>query len=282
MNIHCPINNKISKNFSNKHYLIEPKDEIIFLKKHPSEKELKNFYNSEYKKGVYSEYVKNFIIKKETAIKRIGLFSSIKKNGLLLDVGCSSGLFIETALEYGFDAYGVEISTEAVRKSNKRIKKRISNCNAENFIKETKQKFDVITAFDLIEHTTDPILFIKNLKSLLKKNGILVITTPDTSHFLRKFMGRYWPMLQPYQHLYLFSKYNFSKVLTSAGFSQTVKGPFKKTITIDYIFNQLAQTNRIIFYLYKFISKLIPPFIKNKFFSVNIGEFYSISQISKD
>ena len=281
MKTFCPINKKKSKNYSNKAYLFEPTDEIIYLKKIPSEAELKSFYNSEYKKGVYLDYVKNVVIKKETALQRIALFSSQKKNGVLLDVGCSSGLFVEVALGEGYDSYGVEISKEAVKKANKKISSRIMNHNAEKLIKETNKKFDIITAFDLIEHTSDPLLFISNLKSLLKKDGILVITTPDTNHFLRKIMGRFWPMLQPFQHLFLFSSKNFTKVLSDAGYKQISVGPFKKVITIDYLFNQLSQTNSFIYYLYRFFSILLPKFITNKFISVNIGEFYSISKASR-
>ncbi len=50
--------------------------------------------------------------------------------------------------------------------------------NAETF--ELKEKFDVIFAGELIEHLSNPGLFLQQSKKHLKKNGLLVITTPNT------------------------------------------------------------------------------------------------------
>lgn len=43
------------------------------------------------------------------------------------------------------------------------------------------KKFDTIIAGEIIEHVKDPINFLTNCYSLLKDNGVLVLTTPNAS-----------------------------------------------------------------------------------------------------
>lgn len=45
-----------------------------------------------------------------------------------------------------------------------------------------KDKFDLIFCIHLIEHITDPHEFLKNIKSILKKNGFLFLITPNTNN----------------------------------------------------------------------------------------------------
>ena len=268
---------KLYKTVDKKKYYIS-EGNIIFLDPHPTDHELKNFYNIEYKQGAYLHYTENPLIKEFTALSRINLFKNIINKGLLLDVGCSSGGFIESALKNGYDAYGLEMSSEAKKKAKQCIKKRITLGDAEILTKKIREKFDVITAFDVVEHTKDPVNFIQNLSKLLKKNGILVFTTPDTDHYLRYLMGKYWPMLQPCQHLYLFNKNNFNKIIRNCNLEIIDTNTFNKSISIDYIFNQLSQTNKFIHKTYKLFSFLFPDKFKNKIFRVNIGEFYTVAK----
>lgn len=268
---------KLYKSIDKKKYFIS-EDNIIFLDPHPTDTELKNFYNEEYKRGAYRHYAENHLIKEFTALSRINLFKNIINKGLLLDVGCSSGGFIESALSKGYEAYGLEMSSEAIKKAKQSIKKRITLGDAEKLTEKISEKFDVITAFDVVEHTKDPVNFIQNLSNLLKKNGIVVFTTPDTNHYLRYLMGKHWPMLQPCQHLYLFNRKNFNKIISDCNLKVIDTNAFKKSISIDYIFHQLIQTNKLLYRAYKTFSFIIPDKLKNKIFGVNIGEFYTIAK----
>ena len=88
----------------------------------------------------------------------------IKKRGKLLDVGCSTGIFLEVAKEKGWDVYGVELSNwgyEKARKiTNKVYNKTLDKCNFKD------EFFDVVTMWDLVEHLTNPN---KELKEVVQK-----------------------------------------------------------------------------------------------------------------
>ena len=61
------------------------------------------------------------------------------------------------------------------------------------------EKFDVITAIEVIEHVENPSKALKEVHRVLKKGGIFVMTTPNTNLFFRTFwwawertFGREW------------------------------------------------------------------------------------------
>ncbi len=45
------------------------------------------------------------------------------------------------------------------------------------------EKHDFITAMEVIEHVNEPLIFLKELNSLLKKNGILFLSTINRNNF---------------------------------------------------------------------------------------------------
>jgi SAM-dependent methyltransferase len=56
-----------------------------------------------------------------------------------------------------------------------------------------KLKFDVITAFDVIEHVEEPVRFLGILADKLKPGGDIIISTGNTSAKAWRFLGsRYW------------------------------------------------------------------------------------------
>lgn len=101
------------------------------------------------------------------------------KNFKVLDIGCSSGIFLKDLEKSGFDVnnlYGVDISDEA-----------IANCKANGipnaFVMDGQNitlniQFDIIIASDCLEHLKDDTAAIKNWKSLLKDNGKMYVFVP--------------------------------------------------------------------------------------------------------
>lgn len=71
---------------------------------------------------------------------------------------------------------GIDYLQDAVNELNKRGYNIICQ-NAENI--KLKQKFDVIFAGEIIEHVNNQGLFLESLKSVVKDDGIIIITTPN-------------------------------------------------------------------------------------------------------
>src|SRR5258708_32368157 len=93
------------------------------------------------------------------------------------------------------------------------VRGRIVNGDVNVLLSQSERRYDVVTAFDILEHTYAPVRFMQEIKQILAPGGLLVLTTPDTGHFLRFLMGKRWPMLQPMQHTVLFSRKRITEVL---------------------------------------------------------------------
>ncbi len=79
-----------------------------------------------------------------------------------LDFGAGKGVFLEVA---GKNCYGVDIAGN----TNERIKKSIDELDS--------LEFDFITLWGVLEHLTDPISAIRNLSHVLRKGGVIALTT---------------------------------------------------------------------------------------------------------
>ena len=108
----------------------------------------------------------------------------------ILDVGCGFGLLSkELKKTYPkLDLYGIEHAKEASQSSHKILK--LLQCNIENMAliksKLKTQKFDVIIFSDVLEHLYDPVGIIKSYQSLLKQDGIIVVTVPNIANIFSR------------------------------------------------------------------------------------------------
>jgi len=116
------------------------------------------------------EYIKDNIIKK---------FQTIE-NKKILDIGCGGGLLCEPMARMGGIVTGVDASEENINIAKMHAQKQNLNINyTANNIENLpiNQKYDVITAMEIIEHVDNIPLFLESCCNLLNDNGILFIST---------------------------------------------------------------------------------------------------------
>lgn len=101
----------------------------------------------------------------------------LKEKGSLLDIGCAYGYFLKYASKH-FKVKGIDISKHAIKIAKKEIGK--ENALLHDVMEKLpfKKKFDLITAFDVIEHLPNQEKALKNIKNVLKKDGYLLIEMP--------------------------------------------------------------------------------------------------------
>ncbi len=108
------------------------------------------------------------------------LLREIADRGRLLDVGCSSGLFVHVARLAGFDALGVDIQPEVVAQGRELFDvPLVVGRICTGF--QPKASFDVITMWDVLEHVPDPIADLAACRHLLRPNGVLLVKSPNNA-----------------------------------------------------------------------------------------------------
>ncbi len=108
----------------------------------------------------------------------------------LLDVGCANGFFVYYAHQMGFSAYGIDASQSAISWGEKKfgLKGYLACCaSLEDLPKNFPQKFQIITAFEVLEHLENPLDFVKSVSDRLESGGIFIFSTPN-----RETLGRVW------------------------------------------------------------------------------------------
>ena len=153
--------------------------------------------------------------------------------GRLLDVGAATGYFLERAKQAGWEVAGVEISEYASSKAREKGLKVINGTLKD--LKDSKNSFDAMTFLDSIEHLPNARADLLIARKLLKKDGIIVINTPDAGSLLAKILGRRWQHLVPPEHLAIFNQKNLAKLLKECGFKVLFVDKIGKKFTLQYI-----------------------------------------------
>jgi SAM-dependent methyltransferase len=143
----------------------------------------------------------------------------MSKTGTILDVGSGYGFFLQAMLDKGFkNVVGLEVSEEKRKISKKITKAKVLNINLLEEKNSLLEKFDCITLFHVLEHIRDPICFLKNIKTKLKDEGLLVIEVPNYEDMLlstsKEYRNFYWQVA----HLSYFNEGVLRKIIDKSGF----------------------------------------------------------------
>ncbi len=148
----------------------------------------------------------NYFLKK-FGIDRIRFIKNFKKQGDLLDFGCGTGEFVNFAKKY-FNVAAFDFSSKLTKFVENTYKvKTYSKLNKIN------KKFDVITLYDVLEHVENPLKLLNTLKSLLKKNGLIVVYSPNKNSLSFDILGSKSNLCTAPFHLTYFNNETISKYL---------------------------------------------------------------------
>jgi len=192
---------------------------LIFVSNPPNSSLLQNeYYNKDYYQGkVYKNYLGEACSRIRDFKKRIKAINKLYPcKGKLLDVGCALDFFLQAAKEEGWNVYGMELSKEASLQAQEKGFKVIQG----DFCKIVlvKEKFDVVTFWDCIEHLEDPKGALLKANQLLKESGVVVISTGNIDSIDAKISRDKWDLLYPPYHLYFFSQDTLNQLLGKTGF----------------------------------------------------------------
>ena len=155
---------------------------------------------------------------KETLDKLNYTGTTIFRNKIVADIGCGCGAFLDYINGVAKQIIAIEPS---LKYRNIMIKKGFNAyAYAEEAKKNYKDKIDVITSFDVIEHVQSPESFIKDVYDLLTAGGKAIIGTPTDAPVMRSLLGKDYEkkLLFSTQHLWILSEKNLRIISEKCGF----------------------------------------------------------------
>jgi 2-polyprenyl-3-methyl-5-hydroxy-6-metoxy-1,4-benzoquinol methylase len=199
----------------------------------PSEEEITKFYAEEFYTGEYKNF-NDSSLEVQLSDKEFfqGRWQDIYDNFVeindkfnnkadILDVGCGWGLALQFFKEKGYSCYGFDPAIEAVDYACKKGLN-VKHAGLKSIDVFEGKKFDIISLFNVLEHMSDPVQVVEQVKKILKKDGILVIDVPNefnqfqTSGRDTHNLNDWW--IAPPNHLNYFSKDSLVNLLQKLDF----------------------------------------------------------------
>lgn len=140
----------------------------------------------------------------------------------VLDVGAGTGEFLLYMQDEGYEVVGIEPSARISERA--RSKGIEMHCTTiEEYEEGSRNSFDVVTLFHVLEHVPNPIEVIKVAHSLLKPGGIIVVKVPNEFNPLQTSacesvgLDEWW--IVPPIHINYFDYDSLRALVRGAGFS---------------------------------------------------------------
>ena len=141
----------------------------------------------------------------------------IPKKSRVLEIGSGHGFFLEIMKTNGFDIIGYDISKEKRKYSKKITDVPVYDININEKI-PADNKFDIVVLFHTLEHITEPITLLKNIKKLLKPKGKILIEVPNSDDFHLKLNKFYKEFYWERAHIHYFNPKILKNVIRKSGF----------------------------------------------------------------
>jgi SAM-dependent methyltransferase len=195
---------------------------LMYLNPRPSQDEIAAYYPAEY--GPFRPAIEDERhalmrwMRRRKLVQRRRLIErySGRATGRILDVGCATGIFLHEMVSAGWQAAGVEPVTHAAKYAQTRFGLDVF----EGLMAQAPFEpgtFDVVTFWDVLEHTFSPAQELAHAARLLAPGGLVVINVPNWRSVDRELFGPHWIGFDPPRHLYVFTERTLTALLRKAG-----------------------------------------------------------------
>ncbi|MEK7073870.1 MAG: class I SAM-dependent methyltransferase [Patescibacteria group bacterium] len=198
--------------------------------------------------------------------KYLKLIEQYYRGGKLLDVGCGTGYFLKYVKDRNnnWKVFGIEPSSllRSVAQKNTKITIKTGTLRR---IPYGDNYFNVITCFDVLEHSKDLNENLYEIRRVLKPGGLLLVQAPNYESFMANITGDKWDWWCIPDHILHFSYTFLCKILISQDFTILAKYTYENKE--DFLSNIKAKFSgtpltKTLYYLlipvFIFIEKAVP------------------------
>tara|TARA_Y100000591_G_C21852986_1_gene712903 strand:- start:2283 stop:3266 length:984 start_codon:yes stop_codon:yes gene_type:complete len=139
---------------------------------------------------------------------------SLNKKDTILDYGCGFGSFLYALKKNKIQSKGIDFDNDSINF----CKSKNLNVSSNSLTNEKDRSIKIITMFDVIEHLVDPVDFLKIANKKLKKNGFMLLFTPNIHSLSGKLMGPKHNMFAVFNHLCFYNENSLKYLAKKTGF----------------------------------------------------------------
>lgn len=237
----CPVckNDLIQEQLTAKDYTVSQHDFSIwhcnictarFTQDVPAQDAIGGFYasdnyisHSDTKKGVINSLY--HLVRKRTmgSKRKLVVRETGMQKGMILDIGCGTGAFLDTMKHAGWDISGLEPDAVARKKAAGLYD--IHPQEPNKLFELKPASFNAITMWHVLEHVHELHEYIKQIGALLSPDGKLFIAVPNYTSKDAAIYKKYWAAYDVPRHLYHFSPQSMEKLLSIHGLKLTTVKP---------------------------------------------------------
>jgi SAM-dependent methyltransferase len=183
----------------------------------------------------YSNYAADEPIHRLNARRHLSrmMRSGARSPGILLDVGCAAGFFLNEAEARGWKVFGVDISSWSRDYARKRFGYTVFR-SIDEARTSLPSGFDAITAFQVLEHIPDVRAAFRSLRLALKPGGRLLVETWNRGSHTARFVGQAWQQLSPPSVVHLLNGSSLKVLLKDSGFLPASLKPMSKFLSVAW------------------------------------------------
>lgn len=160
--------------------------------------------------------------------------------GKILDVGCGGGSHLYRLKQWGWETYGVEPSETGVKQA------RGLGLNVrQGTLQEAQFRdgfFDVVLLSNVLEHLTDPKATLREIRRIIKDDGVVCVTVPNARSFVFWLFQENWYALDSPRHVISYCPEALQTLCDATGFEIASvhfnAGPFNFVRSVKYFFEE--------------------------------------------
>lgn len=188
-----------------------------------------------YERAVDETFVSQAAGREATFRRCLHVISSVWRRapGRLLDVGTANGSFLKVARDAGWEIAGCEPSRWMCDWCQRHYGITVTQGQITDG-RYSSESFDVVTLWDVLEHTADPMATLRECARVLRPGGLLVVNYPDYDSAVARLMGRKWVFLLSV-HYYYFTPATIARALRQVGCSVVTRRRHLQWLELDYV-----------------------------------------------
>ena len=187
--------------------------------------------------------------------------------GKILDVGCGGGSYLYRLKQWGWEAHGVEPSETGAKQAQS-----LGLTVHHGTLQEARFPdafFDVVRLSNVLEHLSDPKATLKEISRILKGDGLVYVTVPNTRSLVFWLFQENWYALDSPRHAISYCPRALQTLCNATDFDianiNFAAGPFNFVRSVKYFFEEQGNgwprwIREIRWERNKFIRRVLKPF----------------------